>query len=92
MLEKVIETHLMKEVKKRGGICWKLPAMWYKNIPDRMVLLPHGIVAFVELKRPGEKAREGQNRMGALLLALGFKWTVLDTKEGVDAFLEELKK
>jgi len=92
MLEETIETHLMDKVKRYKGMCWKLPAMWYKNIPDRIILLPIGIVAFIELKRPGKKAREGQNKMGALLLALGFKWVVLDTKEGVDDFLEELKK
>ena len=78
----------MKRVKALGGICWKLPAIWYRNIPDRLVLLPSGKVAFIELKRPGEKARGGQVRMGKDLTDLGLIWEVLDTEEKIDSFLQ----
>lgn len=64
--------------------------MWYRNIPDRLVLLSGGKVSFIELKRPGEKARAGQERMGATLLALGMDWAVLDTEEKVNDWI--LKK
>jgi hypothetical protein len=90
MLEKTVEDHLRDEIKAMGGVCWKLPAQWYRNIPDRIVLLPGSKLCFIELKRPGKKARDGQKRMGKILTELGFNWAVLDTKEKVNTYLEKL--
>lgn len=30
-----------------------------QGVPDRMILFPGGIIAFVELKRPGAKVKAG---------------------------------
>lgn len=44
-------------------------------------------ISFVELKATGEEPNEGQLREHARLRALGFDVQVIDTKEGVDAFM-----
>jgi len=50
MLEKDMEEKLKKRVKELGGICVKLNCAGTSGMPDRLILLPHGTVALVELK------------------------------------------
>ena len=54
MREKTIEQKLVTAVKKHGGICPKFVSPGFDGMPDRLVLLPHGRFAFVEVKAPGE--------------------------------------
>lgn len=56
MREKQIESKLVIEVKKIGGIAPKLVSPGFDGMPDRLVLLPDGHIAFVELKAPRQKA------------------------------------
>ena len=60
MREKYIEQKLVSEVKKRGGICLKLASTGLDGIPDRLVLMAKGKIAFVELKAPKQKPRKLQ--------------------------------
>lgn len=55
MREKIIEQQLVQAVKHKSGICPKFVSPGYDGMPDRLVLLPHGCIAFVELKAPGKK-------------------------------------
>ena len=48
MREKIIEQQLVQAVKHKGGICPKFVSPGYDGMPDRLVLLPHGHIAFVE--------------------------------------------
>ena len=57
MREKVIEQYFVAEVKKLGGIALKLNSTSMKGLPDRLILLPNGILFFAELKATGKKAR-----------------------------------
>ena len=50
--EDSVENHLRKLVKTMRGLCIKLNPFGVRGIPDRIVLLPGGIVLFYELKRP----------------------------------------
>ena len=50
MREKTIERKLTLMVKKRGGICPKFVSPGYDGMPDRIVLLPGGHMAFVEVR------------------------------------------
>ena len=52
-------------------------------MPDRLVLLPHGRCAFVELKAPGKLPRPLQLKRHEQLRALGFKVFVLDNVEDI---------
>lgn len=57
-LEKSIENILRKAVEDEGGVCLKWTCPGHRGVPDRMILFP-GIIAFVELKRPGAKVKAG---------------------------------
>ncbi len=86
MLEKQIERNLCDEVKNKNGMCLKQTGL--AGIPDRLVLLPDGKCAFVELKAPGEKPRKLQQIRMKQLKKLGFKCYVIDGVEQIKPMLE----
>ena len=55
--EKQIEQGLVKAVKNMGGIVPKFVSPGFDGMPDRIVLLPYGKFAFVEVKAPSKKPR-----------------------------------
>ena len=55
MLEKSIEKKLADAVKKRGGLAPKFVSPGLDGMPDRIVLMPGGRLAFVEVKAPGTR-------------------------------------
>jgi hypothetical protein len=73
-LEKSIENILRQAVEDEGGLCLKWVCPGHKGVPDRMLLFPGGIIAFVELKRPGAKVKAGglQNWWRQRLAEFGF--------------------
>lgn len=60
-------------------------------MPDRIVLLPEGKIVFIELKAPGKKPRPIQKYRIKELIALGFRVKVIDSIEGINNFIEEIK-
>jgi len=50
--ESDIESRLVRRVEHFGGKCIKFTSPSEDGIPDRVVVLPKGRIAFVELKRP----------------------------------------
>lgn len=75
ILEREIETKLRLMVVRAGGKCLKWVCPGWSGVPDRIVLLPHGRIVFVELKRPkGSKVSELQRWWAKELRALGFKY------------------
>ena len=69
MREKQIENKLATEAKKLGGIALKFVSPSFDGMPDRLVLIPDGHIAFVELKAPGKKPRPPKCRRRNALLA-----------------------
>lgn len=88
--EKVIERKLVEAVKANGGMCIKLLCDNLLGLPDRMVLMPHSKIAFVELKTTGQKPRRIQVFMHKKLRALGFRVEVIDTAEGINNFINSI--
>lgn len=91
MREKKIEQKLSLMVKKRGGICPKWVSPGFDGVPDRIVLLPEGCIAFVEVKAPGKAPRPLQIARHKLLRRLGFKVYILDGEEQIGGILDEIQ-
>ena len=90
MRERAIEAALTGAIREAGGHAIKLSAPGESGWPDRLVLLPGGIAAFVELKAPGKKARPLQLYRQQQLRDLGFMSEIVDSKEGVSKFIERM--
>ncbi|NCX93176.1 MAG: VRR-NUC domain-containing protein [Gammaproteobacteria bacterium] len=86
MREKAIELRLKSSTEKLGGMCLKLVSVSIAGVPDRLVLLPGGRVAFVELKAPGKKPSKQQLAVHQQLRELGFKVEVLDNVNSIEKF------
>jgi hypothetical protein len=86
--EDAVEGHLMKQAKALRGMVFKLRFM--RGWPDRLVLLPGGVLYFFELKRPhGGKFEPLQLRIHKKLRDLGFRVFVCHTKDAIDQTLKE---
>lgn len=90
MREKEIEQKLVVEVKKKGGICPKFASPGFDGMPDRLVLLPKGKLAFVELKAKGKKLRPLQLRRKRQLEKLGFLVYCIDDEKKIEDVLQEI--
>ena len=89
--EKQIEQALVRAVKNMGGIAPKFVSPGFDGMPDRIVLLPHGLMAFVEVKAPGKKPRPLQVSRHGLLRRLGFRVYVLDDMDQIGGFLDDIR-
>lgn len=90
MREKTIERKLAVTVKKMGGICPKFVSPGLDGMPDRLVLLPGGRLAFVEVKAPGKKPWPLQMVRHEMLKRLGFAVYVLDDVGKIGEMLDEI--
>lgn len=88
--EKLIERYVVKAVKELGGLAIKGNTVNSKGYPDRVIHLPGGIVAFLELKSEGKKPTKIQQYWLDLLSDLGFKAGYADTKDKAAKFIKEL--
>ena len=91
MRESTIERKLVIEVKKRGGLAVKFVSPGFDGVPDRLVLLPGGSLAFVELKALGKRLRPLQELRAMQLTALGFLVYCIDSKEKIGGVLDEIQ-
>ena len=91
MLEKNIENKLTTAVKKAGGIAPKFVSPSFAGMPDRLVLLPDGACAFVEVKAQNKKPRPLQKARHKMLKRLGFKVYVLDDAEQIGGIIDEIR-
>ena len=91
MTEKQIEQKLVKAVKAKGGIAPKFVSPGFDGVPDRIVLLPHGRIAFIEMKAKGRKMRPLQARRKSQLESLGFSVYCIDSPEQIGGILDEIQ-
>ncbi len=91
MREKTIESIFSKVVKEKGGLAVKFISPGFNGMPDRIVLMPCGRIAFVEVKASGEKPRPLQLSRHRLLRRLGFKVYVLDHTDQIGGIVDEIQ-
>ena len=91
MREKKVEEKLVKAVRNMGGLAPKFVSPGFDGVPDRLVLLPHGRFAFIELKAPGEEMRPLQVRRKRQLEALGFSVYCIDSPEQIGGIIHEIQ-
>lgn len=90
MNEKDIESRLRKGVKAAGGLALKFVSPGYAGVPDRIVLMPGGMMCFAELKAPGKVMRPLQMRRKKQLESLGFKVCCIDSMEQIKDLINEM--
>lgn len=91
MREKEIEQKLVKAVKAVDGLCIKFTSPGMDGVPDRLVLMTGGKLAFIELKATGKKPRPLQIKRMEQLKRLGFLCFVLDDIELIGGMLDEIQ-
>ena len=88
--ERDIERRFAAAVKKHGGLCPKFVSPGTDGVPDRIVLMPGGRLAFVEIKAPGKALRPLQVRRKGQLESLGFRVYVLDDPGQIEEILQSI--
>lgn len=89
--EKKIEKKLRLGVEALGGLCLKFPAVFFAGIPDRLCIMPGGLVFFVETKGEGLKLAPRQIYVAKKLESLGVKVYVANNLAMVDQLILSLR-
>lgn len=90
MAERDVEARLVRGVRKLGGVCWKWVSPGRVGVPDRIALLPHGVVAFVEVKDDDGQVSRQQELTLREIGNLGHNVYVVHGAEAVDLLLERM--
>ena len=85
-----LEAYLIRKVCDLGGKCFKFHSPGSAGMPDRLIVLP-GVIAFMELKRLGEKPSDLQAKRIADLRKLRANAYWASTVGMVDTALLELE-
>ena len=90
--ERDIERKLVAAVKKEGGLALKFVSPGLSGVPDRIILMPGGMVCFAELKAPGQKMRPLQVKRKEMLEGLGFQVYCIDSMEKIGGLIDEIRR
>ncbi len=91
VLEDSVESYLVAEVERCGGMCLKLADTGRKGFPDRTVIWPaysFARIHFIELKTVGGRLESWQERYHVDLRELGCQVFVLWTHRMVDNYIK----
>jgi hypothetical protein len=90
--ETAIEDRVVKWAKAHDIMVRKMNGLGNMSWPDRMFVLPNGIVAFIELKRPGKSLTPLQNDTLRALVQHKVHATWADDSDAAIEWLAELLK
>lgn len=91
MREREVESYLRRRVEALGGECVKFLPDDMPGYPDRIVMLPGGVLVWAETKKPkGGKVSKLQKLRHEQLRSLGQRVIVVWTKEQADELVEQL--
>ena len=88
MLERHLEQYFAKQIKAKGGLSYKFTSPSNAGVADRIVVLPGGVVWFVELKTSTGKLSKLQALFNKRVQALGANACVLYGRDEVDEWLD----
>ncbi len=90
--EKLLETKLKNGTEKMGGWCIKMLSTHLTGLPDRVCLLPGGIIFFAEIKTTKKKAKKIQILVHHKIRKLGFDVHLIDASAQINQILENVKR
>lgn len=90
MRESTLETQFVRRVNRLGGKALKWVSPGSRGVPDRIVLLPNGRTAFVEMKAPGKPLAPLQEKWARTLRELGQAVYKIDSIEDIERFIREV--
>ena len=90
ILERDIERHLVRRVAERGGVAYKWVSPGRVGVADRIVMLPGGVVWFVELKTAKGRLSPWQKVFAADMRRMGMNYIVIRSKGEVDELLQRV--
>ena len=90
--EAQIEKHLFDEVNKLNGIAYKFTSPGHAGVPDRIIMLPNGLIILIELKKETGTLSELQINTINKMQNKNIEVYVLYSIKDVDEFIAYIKK
>ena len=87
LMERDIERYLVRRAIEHGGKAYKWVSPGHVGVADRIVLLPGGVVWFVELKTAKGRLSPWQKLFAADMRRMGMNYIVIRSKEEVDKWM-----
>lgn len=87
-----VEKKLREAAERVGGKAYKFVSPGVLGVPDRIVVLPGGVVCFVELKAPGERPRPVQRHVLRQLYRLGANVATVDNERTACRLIEGMRR
>lgn len=88
--ENAVESEIVRQAEANGFLCYKFVSPSRRGVPDRE-LIGHGLTFFIEAKAPGETLRPLQISIQGDMCAHGALIAVMDTKQQVRRFFDDLQ-
>ncbi|WP_346727459.1 VRR-NUC domain-containing protein [Mobiluncus mulieris] len=91
MRESTLERHLVRAVQAEHGVCWKWSSPGITGVPDRICIMPGGIVIFVELKTPTGRLSPRQKKVIQTIKTLQANVRVVYSKKDIDLLMSDYR-
>jgi hypothetical protein len=82
--ERDVEKYLTKKVKSMGGLSFKWTCPGVAGVPDRICILPGGVIVFIEVKKSTGHLSQQQILIRKQLEGLGCRYEVVYGRSDVD--------
>lgn len=89
-LEKDIERRVCEYARAKGCLAYKFMSPATAHVPDRLIITPNGVIAFIEFKRAGGKPTPAQAVEHERMRKHGARVYVVDNAESGKRVVGEL--
>lgn len=87
-----VEKKLREAAERVGGKAYKFVSPGVLGVPDRIVVIPGGLVCFVEVKAPGEKPRPSQRHVLRQLYRIGASVATVDNETTAGRLIDMMRR